>query len=133
LSFEADIVTREQVDAVMLLPPPPNVGSPAQKRDMQIVIEEGIERTPEQAAKAVADDELSAFRFADVLGPHFTAAELPVTAKFFQQVRMLQRAVLLPASKAWHRPRPFLSNPELHPLGELPTSGSYPSWHSHFG
>jgi acid phosphatase (class A) len=133
IAFEANLVTREQVDAVKLLPPPPAMGSAAQQRDMRIVVEAEKNRTPEQTAKAVADNEISIFRFGDVLGPRFTAAELPVTTKFFQQVNALQRAILVPTKEVWNRPRPFATNPELHPAGELPTSGSYPSGHSHFG
>jgi acid phosphatase (class A) len=132
-AFESNLVTREQVDAVKLLPPPPAIGSLAQQRDMQADIQAEKDRTPEQAAKAVADNEISVFRFADILGPHFTAAELPITSKFFQQVIELQRVILIPTKDVWNRPRPFITNPDLHPVGELPTNGSYPSGHSHFG
>ena len=132
-AFESNLVTREQVDAVKLLPPPPVIGSLAQQRDMQADVQAEKDRTPEQKAKAVADNEVSVFRFADVLGPHFTATELPLTSKFFQQVKTLAHAILTPARDFWKRPRPFVTNPDLHPAGELPKGGSYPSGHSNFG
>ncbi len=132
-AFEASIVTREQVDAVALLPPPPAAGSLAQQKDMQAVIQAQEDRTPEQSAIAIADNEISIFRFADVLGPHFTATELPLTSKFFQQLKAVADAILLPTKTVWNRPRPFVTNPDLHAIGPLPKTGSYPSGHSNFG
>ena len=133
LSFEANIVTTEQVNPVKLIPPFPELGSAAQKRDMDAVIQAERDRTPEQSTKAVADNEYSVFRFSDVLGPNFTAKELPVTNKFFEDLLALHRAILSPVKQAWNRQRPFETNTELHAIGELPTSASYPSGHSHFG
>lgn len=133
VSFEGNLITREQVDAVKLLPPPPAVDSAAQQRDMEFVIQAEKNRTPEQATRAIADNATSVFRFADVLGPRFAAPELPITAKFFAQLTALQREILAPTKTVWNRPRPFATNAGLHAVGELPTTGSYPSTHAHFG
>lgn len=132
-AFPADIITTEQVNVVKLLPPPPSYDSRAQKDDMHTVIALEKSRTPEQSAKAIADNEASVFRFADVLGAKFNEMELPRTAKFFSDLTAVHRAILIPSKDVWNRPRPFATNKDLHPIGELPKTGSYPSGHSHFG
>lgn len=73
-AFEANLVTREQVDAVKLLPPPPAMGSAAQLRDMQAVVQGEKDRTANNPPRRRWLTTRSVFRFADVLGPHFTAA-----------------------------------------------------------
>src|SRR4051794_37049392 len=86
LAFERTIVTREQVDLTKVLPPPPQPGSPEQAADEATVTELQGLRTPSQVAQAIADNKISIFRFADVLGPDFAESKLPVTAQFFEDV-----------------------------------------------
>ena len=133
LSFETNIITTEQVNPLNLVPSFPVLGSAAQKRDMDAVIQAGRDRTPEQSTKALADDQPSVFRFADVLGPRFAEKELPMTTKFFEDLFAVHRAVLDPAKEVWNRPRPYTINTELRTIGERPPTSSYPSGHSHFG
>ncbi len=132
-AFELDIVTHRQVNASRLLTPPPHLDSAQQQREMQIVVAAQRTRSAEQSAKAIADNELSFFRFDDVLGPRFEARALPLTTKFFSKITKLQSAILRHAKKDWNRPRPFETNADLKPIGEVPTSRSYPSGHAHFG
>src|SRR5207302_10325938 len=62
-------LSQDKVDLAKLLPPPPDAQSLAQKRDLAAVLEIQQKRTPEQTKRAIADNELSIFRFQDVLGP----------------------------------------------------------------
>lgn len=133
LAFERTIVTREQVDLTKLLPPPPQPGSPEQAADEATVVELQKMRTPSQVMEAVGDNKISVFRFADVLGPKFTEDKLPITARFFEDVTIVQRGILLQTKDIWNRPRPFTVLPTLESVGEKPTNGSYPSGHAHFG
>ena len=124
----------DKVALEKLLPPPPDAASAAQQRDLAAVLEVQERRTPDQIKRAIADDELSIFRFQDVLGPAFTAERLPVTVQFFKRVHIDARLVINASKDAWHRPRPFLVSPEVKPLGEKPrTQWSYPSGTTIFG
>jgi acid phosphatase (class A) len=40
------------------------------------------------------------------------------------------RAIFLASKDVWARPRPFAASSEVHAVGELLTSGSYPSGHA---
>ena len=91
-------------------------------------------RTPEQTKRAIADNELSIFRFQDALGPGFTAELLPVTVEFFKRMHGDARLVINASKDAWNRPRPYLVSAEVKPLGEKPrTTYSYPSGTTIFG
>src|SRR4051812_20244952 len=129
-AFERTAIGKDQVDLSILLPPPPKPGSVEQAADEAAVIAFEKLRTPEQAAKAVEDNKITVFRFADVLGLNFTQEKLPITSKFFEDVIAAQRAVVLPTKDVWNRLRPFAVLPGLHAIGELPTNGSYPSGHA---
>jgi acid phosphatase (class A) len=130
---ETVFVSREQVDLIRLLPPPPAVGSAEQQEEMALLVRLQQERTPAMVAFALADAERSVFRFADVVGPQFTAETLPVTAAFFKAVKETGDHVLERAKKHWDRPRPYASNPEITPCVPKPGNASYPSGHSTFG
>ncbi len=79
-------------DATQLLPPPPSAEA-ALRRDLEAVRAAQRTRTPEQAAQAEANSAVDPFRFAAVLGPRFTAEQLPQTAHFLR-AGLPQRAAL---------------------------------------
>ncbi|MFU2209066.1 acid phosphatase [Solidesulfovibrio sp. C21] len=125
-------LTAKQIDLVRLLPPPPAVGSARQREEMALLMTLQQSRTPAQVALAQADAMRSVFRFADAISPAFSAAELPVTAAFFDKVRHAADLLLGPAKKHFDRPRPYASNPALTPCLHRPGNASYPSGHSTF-
>ena len=127
-------LSRDKVDLLKLLAPPPDPQSEAQKRDLAAVLEVQRTRTPALIARAEADNVLSIFRYNDVLGPNFTADRLPVTAAFFTRMHADARTVLNATKEAWNRPRPFNVSAEVIPLGEKPrTNFAYPSGTTIFG
>jgi acid phosphatase (class A) len=132
LTQEAAFVTREQIDFSKLLAPPPAVGSPLQKQEMAALLILQSNRTPAQEAFAKADMERSVFRFADVVGPDFTAEKLPKSAAFFKKIQENADYILAPAKEHWNRPRPYVTNPDIHPCVDKPDNASYPSGHSTF-
>jgi acid phosphatase (class A) len=120
------------VDLALILAPPPAPDSTAGKADLQAMIDTQKNRTPADVASAQADAELSVFRFADVIGPGFTAAKLTFAAKFFDHVHMDAAPLVRAAKLYFNRPRPFTADPEIHPVVGQPSDPSYPSGHSTF-
>jgi len=153
LADDFHYITPAQIDLAQMLPPPPAPGSDAQRRDIAAMLAVQRARTRAAAARAIADDPISVFRFADVLGPNFNAARLPTLAAFLDHVRRDIDALTSQTRNYWHRERPFLLDRNIHPAGDLqqgicngqPGHGtvapscpngfkySYPSGHTAFG
>jgi acid phosphatase (class A) len=122
-----------QPDLRELLPPPPAAGSVEERRDLDAVLELQRLRTPAEIARAQADQPVSVFRFADVLGERFRAEHLPKTALLFKTITHEGNAAWDAAKTQWHRPRPFLLSADVQPVVERPASPSYPSGHAASG
>lgn len=118
------------LDFAALLPPPPAAGSPAALTELDAVLQAQAARTPEQAARCVQIENETVWLFgSEVVGPWFTAANLPMTAAFFAAVR----EDFIPvnrAAKALHpRKRPPFADPRVKPCVEFADTGAYPSGH----
>lgn len=122
-----------RLDLAYALPPPPAADTHAARHDLGAVIEAQSARTPETIAAAQADQEVSAFRFADVLGPGFAAARLPLTDAFLQRSCREAATLTAAAKKHWKRPRPPVQSPDVKPVLGFATDGSYPSGHATCG
>jgi acid phosphatase (class A) len=121
-----------QVDLIHLLAPPPALGSPAEKADLDAVTTAERMRTADDVVDAEADHERSVFRFADVMGPKFTSAHLPYATKFFQRVYSDEAKVVAVTKAYFARPRPFMVDSNLMPVIYPKTTPSYPSGHTTF-
>lgn len=76
----------KEIDLVSLLPTPPANGSPQMQAELGEILTIQVTRTPEMAARAVADAEEDVWRFADVINnPKFTKEDLPKFAAFFDR------------------------------------------------
>ncbi len=126
----ADFFTPQQVGLDHYIAPPPDAFTRAEIAAM-LTIQDA--RTPEQVARALADSEYSVFRFADVMGPSFTADKLPKAAAFFQRVHQTAADLLEPIKRKWRRPRPFEQDERIKPALRPSPSPSYPSGHATFG
>ncbi|MCA0048825.1 phosphatase PAP2 family protein [Mesorhizobium sp. B283B1A] len=126
-------VTNKDVDLTMILPPPPANGSAETKAELGEVLTLQVTRTPEMEARAVADAEENVWRFADVMGPNFTAEKLPKFSAFFDRVVATEGAVVDPAKDVWKRPRPHQLSDLVKPAVKLSSSGSWPSGHATVG
>jgi acid phosphatase (class A) len=137
VSAQADgaepFVTAKQLDLSLVLPPPSPVDSDEMKGELAELLKIQATRTPDQVAQAQGDAELTVWRFADVLGPHFTKEALPKVAALFDRVVATEGAVVDPAKDLWKRPRPHMVSAEIKPVVRLTTSGSYPSGHATLG
>lgn len=116
------------LELVTLLPPPPAPGSSADKDDLARLLAIQSSRSEAELALANADAEASVFRFADVLGAHFTAQQLPQTAALFGRLTRSIGAKVNPVKDYWNRPRPFLASDAVKPQ-QRPDGATYPSGH----
>lgn len=131
LATEAHYVGPQDVPLSRILAPPPTPGSAEDQKDLAEVLEAQRTRTTEQSTRAIADYEFSISRqVLDTLGPNFTAARVPKTAKFLERCDDDARSILTATKTSWRRPRPFVTHPDVHPVGEQPSSWSYPSSHA---
>lgn len=126
-------ITSQELDLTKYLPAPPADDSAQTKAELKELLEIQATRTPEQEKAAVADAEENVWRFADVMGPDFTAAKLPKTAALFDRVIATEGVVDDHAKKAFNRPRPYMLDEQIHPLLKKSKSGSWPSGHSTVG
>lgn len=126
-------VTDKDVDLTRLLPPPPANDSSQTKAELGEVLTLQVTRTPQMEERAKGDDEESVWRFADVMGPKFTAEKLPRLAALFDRVSATEAAVVDPAKKFWKRPRPHQLSELVKPIVELSKSGAWPSGHTTLG
>lgn len=116
------------IDLTELIPPPPPPGSEAWKQDLADVLEMQEKRTEAQVKRAIEDNVLSIYRFADVLGPRFAKDRLPLLDAFLERAQGDARAILIAAKNAIQRPRPAAASKDVAALGgtpRLPTA--YPS------
>jgi acid phosphatase (class A) len=121
------------VNLSTLIAPPPAEHSDAQKAEFAELHHWQDVRTPAQIAYAQADQNITVYRFADVLGQKFTSDSLPLTTAFFAKTLSTGEAFSSAAKKFFNRPRPFLSDTTLTPVLGRPPNASYPSGHSTAG
>jgi len=126
-------VTDRQVNLLLLLPPPPANDSAQTKAELAEVLSLQVTRTPEMEQAAIADVTEDVWRFSNVMGPKFAAADLPVFSAFFDRVVATEGAVVDPAKDVWKRPRPHQLSDLVKPAVKLSNSGSYPSGHATVG
>lgn len=137
---EAAYLSDGDVPLTELLAPPPAPGSPRHQIDMQAVLDAQTARTETSVEQAKADSLRSVMRFADALGPGAIEAALPLTRALFRRVAKETEDLTDLAKALYQRPRPFKTNPDIHPLLVTPADGSrptgrtpsYPSGHSAF-
>lgn len=125
-------VDPSQVDLVHILAPPPPPGSIEGNADLQAVLAAQRARTKSQASDALADSELSVFRFADVMGRGFDPEHLPFANMFFQRLSWDARGAVAVAKAHFNRPRPFVADRDVKPVVAKPSGPSYPSGHATF-
>jgi len=118
------------LDLPALLPAPPAPDSLVTRAELAVVLQFQDARTPAQAARCVQVENEDIWLFgAEVVGPWFTAANLPLTAAFFAQVREDFIPINRAAKALYPRRRPAFSDPRIKPCVEFADTGAYPSGH----
>ena len=119
------------LDLIPLVAAPPAQDSETTRREIAENLRLEHDRTPAQAAAAQADDrEEDIFVYANVLGPRFTKADLPLTAELSTRVHNDEGVVSGPLKRHYNRPRPFHVEAALHPVCKMDNDPAYPSGHS---
>lgn len=118
------------IDVAKVLPAPPEPGSLAAQADLEAVRMAQAWRGPEQVAWAKKAEAEDPFDFAEVLGPWFKAKDLPLCARFLEDVTRDVKAVSDRAKGLYQRKRPFQVDEGVKPCVMRPFSASYPSSHS---
>jgi acid phosphatase (class A) len=106
-------LTASQFDGMALLPPPPAPDSALQKQDLAAVLAVQRARTPVLIQRAQADRDF--LGFATVLGPKFTADNIPNAAAFIRKVTRETGAMVDRVKDCWQRPRPFVVSKDVEP------------------
>lgn len=123
-------IAADAIDLRALLPDPPAARSAYSNGEIEIIRAVQADAAPATIARAIAEDGMKVWLFADILGPTFTAADKPKTAAFIKQVERDSKPISDAAKKIWTRERPFDQSTEIKLFTEKPTSGSYPSGHT---
>jgi len=111
------------------LPPPPQDGSEADKKDIAELLRMQDERTPQDCARANREAASGYESFFGDIGPF----PLPVPAEaaaFLKRVRSDVGRATYVFKKRFARKRPFLRDPAIKPCLSLEDGYAYPSGHS---
>jgi acid phosphatase (class A) len=133
LALDPSLLSREDVDLVRLLPPPPAVGSPAHRRDLAELTKLQAQRTKARVAQAVADQESTIWRFLEGMNKPVDKTKIPLASSLFRTLEDTIRSVTEPAKEEFKRLRPPYVEPKLKPIVKLSKSYSHPSTHASFG
>jgi acid phosphatase (class A) len=115
-----------QIDLVRILAPPPAPQSPEGQAELEAVLTVQRTRSDLDVKRARADDELTVFRYADVMGEAFSAQNLPFATQFFRDVAVDAGQVVNPTRAHFNRERPVAVDKRIEPVVNA-GGGSYPS------
>jgi acid phosphatase (class A) len=114
-----------------LIPNPPE--DPA--ADLSVLHSIESSRTPKEVAAAKTDEnQENLFLYTSVMGDHFNAAALPVTAELGVHIENEASVAGGALKSLFHRVRPYNADKSLHPVcGLTEAPNSYPSGHALVG
>ncbi len=132
---EHAFVSAQRTYGLRLLAAPPGAATDISAKELVELHEFEKRRTPDQIARAMADDkDESIFLFRDVVGERFSAAPLPLTANLSDHVLGDEGANTSPLKQAYGRVRPYNADKSLKPVCKTKTKDdSYPSGHATAG
>lgn len=112
------------------LTPPPEVGSPAWRADLDSVILLQKRAGEKDVAQARWERDLRPEIVASALGKNFTRANNPKTFMLLDQVDEDCKSVVEQAKLYWHTDRPYQMNKRVKVLVPAHSNGAYPSGHT---
>ncbi|WP_342363229.1 phosphatase PAP2 family protein [Terrarubrum flagellatum] len=119
------------VDISKIVPPPPDAA--ATRAELDLMVKRQAERTPEQEARAIADEKRNARQFLTGAGIDVRKRDVELLEALVKRMRASESLVMKPAKRLFHRERPFVGDKRILVLSKTPTSESYPSSHAAFG
>lgn len=131
----AAFVVPERMQAMLILAAPAAVTSASAARELAELHQIEAARTPEQVARAIADDnDETVFLFRDVIGAGFSARAFPLTALLSTHVGNDESANTADLKKGYARVRPYNADKSLRPVCKTKRKDdSYPSGHATAG
>jgi membrane-associated phospholipid phosphatase len=108
----------------------PAPGSADAAADLAVVLWEQRTRTPEDVARAVAEEQLSLEDYAAALGTTFDAARHPLTDALLARAAAASRPCVGAAKAAHARPRPYVADARVSPAVPREPTASFPSGHA---
>ncbi len=135
LAKDAAYVSPEQTrgDQILISPPAPDSGTT--RLELAELHRLQKQRTPDQAARAKADDEEEdMFIFRDLFPGRFAEADLPAMKVLSDKIKKDEEVNSLPLKAAFARKRPYNLDKTLAPVCKTKTKDdSYPSGHTIVG
>jgi acid phosphatase (class A) len=98
-------------NALLLLPPPPALGSVEDLADRDAAFRVYSTCTPKQFAIGVEQQRLTVFHLTAEILPWFQAGKFPKTEALFKQVTDESFLVSRPIKLVWKRQRPYITDP----------------------
>jgi hypothetical protein len=127
---QATFVTPAEFDFDAILGNPPADDSAQHRQEVEHMLQLQASRTAQEEQRCKAEEKVTPFVFAEILGPWFNPKDLPLTAKLFREVTLETTDVADVPKKKWSRVRPPLADPRIHPCVALEHTGSFPSGHA---
>lgn len=127
---EAPFITPGDFDFSAILGNPPADDSAQHRQEVEQMLSLQAARTSQEEQRCKAEEKVTPFVFAQILGPWFNPNDLPLTAKLFREVTLETTDVTDVPKKKWSRVRPPLADSRIHPCVALEHTGSYPSGHA---
>ncbi len=113
----------------LLSPPPPNDSLQTQS-ELVHLLELQNSRDPAEVRQAASEAFLTGFEFSSILGPWFTAKNLPKTAALMRELILADTAIVEPIKAHFSRQRPYQIDPRIKPCIPLDPTAGYPSGHA---
>jgi hypothetical protein len=123
-------ISGSDFDFRAILGDPPTDDSDQHRQEVQHMLDIQAARTADQEKRCQAEQNVTPFVFAEVLGPWFNEKELPQTAKLFAEVTRETTEIVDVPKQKWSRVRPPVADSRIHPCVKLEKTGSYPSGHA---
>lgn len=123
-------IAPDAIDVRQLLPDPPPPNSPISSGEIELILAAQADASPAARGRAIEEDNMKVWLFADVLGPSFNAESKPKTAAFIKQIERDSKAISDRAKQLWNRPRPYVQDPRIKLVTDKPGNNSYPSGHA---
>ncbi|MBX3387942.1 MAG: phosphatase PAP2 family protein [Phycisphaeraceae bacterium] len=118
------------IDLHALLPDPPAPNSPISNGEIELILATQADAFPASRQRAIDEDTMKVWLFADALGPSFNEADKPKTAALIKQIECDSKAISDRAKATWNRPRPYIQDPRIKLVTQGPSNNSYPSGHA---
>ncbi len=130
-SESTGLIDPNAVDALHILPGPPALHSPESDADFAVLKQRQLSRTKAECRRARAEERSDHFLefFRAPRGP-LLPGEVERLNPFFERVLAEARPIWTKGKKYWARPRPYVTDPSLHPCVAPENTFAYPSGHA---